>query len=120
MACPLRLTQPDRWVFFVTCITDHPPLSDLPLAEMSITTVITVVVLPVACIAAATALMRLFDVKATTPEQSQAEAEKLLAQFNTEVRVRRRVRAGPPSNAALAEFQRLSSLSATRISIPSA
>ena len=87
---------------------------------MSITTVITVVVLPVAGIAAATALIRLFDVKATTPEQSQAEAEKLLAQFNTEARVRRRVRAGPPSNAELADFQRLSSLSATRISIPSA
>ena len=120
MACPLRLTQPSRWVFFVTYITDHAPLPDLTLGQMSITIAIAVVVLPVACIAAATALMRFFDVKAPTPEQSQAEAEKLLAQFNTEVRVRRRVRAGPPSNAELAGFQRFSPLSATRVRFPSA
>jgi len=53
---------------------------------MNITTAITVVFLSLACIAVASALMRLFDVKDVTLEQSQAEAEKLLAQFKAEVR----------------------------------
>jgi hypothetical protein len=48
--------------------------------QMSFTTVIIAVFMPFACIAAATALMRLFDVKEVTAEQAQAEAEKLLAQ----------------------------------------
>ena len=87
---------------------------------MSITTTIIAVFLPLACIGAAAALMRLFDVKDFTPEQSQAEAEKLLLQANREVRVRRRVRAGPPSNAALADFSRFASLSVTQTRIPSA
>jgi hypothetical protein len=46
---------------------------------MSITTAIIVLFLPFACIAAASALMHLFDVKDATAEQAQAEAEKLLA-----------------------------------------
>ncbi len=73
---------------------------------MNITTAIAVMSLPVACVAAAAALMRLFDVKDATPAQSQAEAEKLLRQANQEVTIRRRVRAGAPSNAAFAEFPR--------------
>ena len=39
------------------------------------------VFLPVACIVAAMVLMRLFDVKAATPEQTQSEVERLLSQF---------------------------------------
>ena len=100
--------------------TDHAPLCDLTSTPMSITTAITVVVLPFACIAAASALMRLFDVKEATPEQVKAEAERLLVQFTPEVKMRRRVRAGAPSNAALADFSGLSSLTATRSRIPSA
>ena len=90
--------------------SDAPPLTDKTNDtedfEMSITTAITVMSLPVACVAAAAALMRLFDVQDATPAQSQAEAEKLLRQANQEVTIRRRVRAGAPSNAALAEFPR--------------
>ncbi|MFZ4478638.1 MAG: hypothetical protein ACOYNZ_01950 [Rhodoferax sp.] len=85
---------------------------------MSITTTITVVILPIACVAAAAALMRLFDVKDVTTEQAQSEAEKLLSQANREVKIRRRVRAGPPSNAALVDFSRLSSPSSTRMRFP--
>jgi hypothetical protein len=87
---------------------------------MSITQAIIAISLPAVCIAAAAGLMRLFDVKDTTSEQAQAETERLLAQITQEVNVRRRIRAGAPSNAALAEFPRFSSLSATRIRIPSA
>jgi len=87
---------------------------------MNIATAIIAVILTLACIVAANALMSLFDVKEATPEQSQAEAEKLLAQFTPQARMLRRVRAGPPSNAAMADFARLSSLSATRPRIPSA
>ena len=86
---------------------------------MSITQAIIAVSLPAVCIAAAAGLMRLFDVKDTTSEQSQAEIEKLLAQFSAEVQVRRRVRAGAPSDATLEAFPRFSSLSATRTRIPS-
>ncbi|MEI7538668.1 MAG: hypothetical protein WCJ76_15715 [Comamonadaceae bacterium] len=86
---------------------------------MSITTAITFLSLPVACVAAAAALMRLFDVKDITIEQAQFEAEKLLSQANQEVKMRRRVRAGAPSNAALADFPRLSSPSAVRLRFPS-
>ncbi len=86
---------------------------------MSITTAVTVVILPLACVAAAAALLRLFDVKDTTAEQAQFEAEKLLAQVNREVTVRRRVRAGAPDNVALAAVPRFTSLSANRIRFPS-
>ena len=86
---------------------------------MSITQAIITVSLPVVCIAAAAGLMRLFDVKDATSEQAKAEAERLSAQITPQVNMRRRVRAGAPSNAVLAEFQRFSSLSATRTRIPS-
>ena len=90
--------------------SDAPPLSDKTNDtedfQMSITTAITVMSLPVACVAVAAALMRLFDVKDATPAESQAEAEKLLRQANQEVTIRRRVRAGAPINAAFAEFPR--------------
>jgi len=86
---------------------------------MSTTQVILAICLPAMCIAAAVGLMRLFDVKDTTSEQAQAETERLLAQITQEVNVRRRVRAGAPSNAALAEFPRFSSLSETRTRISS-
>ena len=46
---------------------------------MGVTTVIIAIGLPLACVAAASALLRLFDVKEATAEQAQAEAEKLLA-----------------------------------------
>ena len=49
--------------------------------QMSVTTVILAVFLPVACIVAAMVLMRLFDVKDATPEQTQSEVERLLSQF---------------------------------------
>ncbi len=87
---------------------------------MSITQAIIAVSLPAVCIAAAAGLMRLFDVKDTTSEQVQAETERLLAQITQEVNKRRRVRAGAPSNATLAELPRLSSMSAARTRIPSA
>lgn len=87
---------------------------------MSITTVIIAVFLPVACIAGAAALMRLFDVKVSTAEQARADAEKLLSQANREVKARHRVRAGAPSNVTLADFPHFASLSATRIRFPSA
>lgn len=48
----------------------------------------------VACIAAAVVLMRLSDLKDATAAQAEAEAEKLLAQANREVKKTRRVRAG--------------------------
>jgi len=102
----------------------RPPPSDKTIDtedfQMNIATAIIALILTLACIVAANALMRLFDVKDATPEQSQAEAEKLLAQFTPQARMLRRVRAGPPSNAALADFARLSSLSAPRPRIPSA
>ena len=63
--------------------------------QMNIATAIIALILTLACIVAANALMRLFDVKDATPEQSQAEAEKLLAQFTPQARILRRVRAGP-------------------------
>ena len=72
--------------------------------DMSFAAVTIAVFLPVACIAAASGLMRLFDVRGATIEQSQAEAEKLLAQVNREATIRRRVRAGAPSNATLIDL----------------
>lgn len=87
---------------------------------MNVNTVILVVFLPAACIAAAAALMRLFEVKEATSEQSQAEVARLLAPVSPEARVRHRVRAGAPSNATLAEFSYLRSQTATRIRLPSA
>lgn len=83
---------------------------------MSISTVIIAVLLPVGCIAVATALMRLFDVKPVSAEQAQQEAERLLAQVNRDLTVRCRVRAGVPVNAALSDFQRLTTLKAARMS----
>lgn len=62
--------------------TDHAPPCDLPSKPMSITTAIIAVFLPLACIAAAAALMRLFDVKEATTAQAQIEAEKLLSQVD--------------------------------------
>ena len=55
-------------------------------------TILIVVFVLVACIAAAVVLMRLSDLKDAT--SAQAEAEKLLAQANREVRKTRRVRTG--------------------------
>ena len=88
--------------------------------HMNISTVIIAVLLPVACIAVATALMRLFDVKEATVEQAQFEAEKLLAQVNRDVKMRNRVRAGVPINAAVADFHHFTALNTTRIRVPSA
>jgi hypothetical protein len=85
---------------------------------MSITTVIIAVVLPLVCIGAAAAMMRIFDVKEATLEQAQCEAEKLLSQVNREVAKRRRVRAGATSNGTIADFRHLASLSETRIRFP--
>ncbi len=48
----------------------------------------------VACIAAAFVLMRLSGLKDATAAQAEADAEKLLAQANREVKKTRRVRAG--------------------------
>lgn len=87
---------------------------------MSFTAVMIAVFLPVACIAAASGLMRLFDVRDATIEQSQAEAEKLLAQVNREATISRRVRAGAPSNATLIDLPRFASPSAIGIGPPSA
>ena len=56
-----------------SCATVQPNIE-----PMSITISIIVVILTLACIVAANALLSLFDVKDATPEQSQAEAEKLL------------------------------------------
>ena len=67
--------------------------------QMSFTTVLTALLVPVACIAAAVALMRLFDVKDATAEQVHAEIEKLLGQANREVKITRRVRAGAVTSA---------------------
>jgi len=86
---------------------------------MNITTVIVLVFLPVACIAAAAALMRLFDVKDATTEQARSEAESWMVQPAPVVKVRRRIRAGAPGHVALADFPRLSSLGVTRIRSPS-
>lgn len=88
--------------------------------QMSVTTLILALFLPVLCIFAATALMRLFDVKVATPEQAKSEVEKLLSQANREVKVRPRVRAGAPSNAALADFSHVASLGKTPMRLPSA
>ena len=87
---------------------------------MTITVAIIAVFLPVVCIAAAAALMRLFDVKKVTTEQAQIEVEKLLSQVNQEVKIRRRVRAGAPSYSPMVDFSHFKSLSATRIRFPSA
>lgn len=62
---------------------------------MSFTTLlITAAAAVAACLAVAIALMRLSDVKDATVAQAEAEAEKLLAQANREVKKTRRVRAG--------------------------
>lgn len=87
--------------------------------HMSLATIIVAVLLPAACIAAAVALMRLFDVKEATVEQAQLEAEKLLAQVNRDLKMRCRVRAGVPLNAALADFNHFSALNAARLRVPS-
>ena len=86
--------------------------------QMSVTTVIFALFLPVVCIAAATGLMRLFDVKDATPEQTQSEVEKLLWDANREVKIRRRVRAGAPVNAAFADFSHFTSLRDDRLRSP--
>jgi len=57
-------------------------------------TLLTAVVVLVACIAAAVVLKRLSDLKDATAAQAEADAEKLLAQANREVKKTRRVRAG--------------------------
>jgi hypothetical protein len=88
--------------------------------KTSFSAMIISVFLPLACIAAARVLMRLFDVKDATPEQAKAEAEKLLMQVNQEVTIRRRVRAGAPSNAILTNPPHGASLGATRLRFPSA
>ena len=67
--------------------------------QMSFITLITALVVPLACIAAAIALMRLFDVNDATPEQVHDEVEKLLGQASQEVKVVRRVRAGAVTSA---------------------
>lgn len=87
---------------------------------MSVTTVILALFLPVFCIFAAIALMRLFDVNGATPQQAKSEVEKLLSQANQDVKVRPRVRAGAPSNAALADFSYFASVSKTPIRLPPA
>jgi hypothetical protein len=87
---------------------------------MSVITVVFALFLPVLCIAAATGLMRLFDVKDATPEQTQSDVEKLLWEANRDVKIRPRVRAGAPHNAAFADFSHLASLSETRMRFPSA
>lgn len=86
---------------------------------MNITIAIIAVLLPVACIAVASALMHLFDVKKATLDQAQFEAEELLAQVNRDVKTRCRVRAGVPINAALADFQHFSAFTTDRIRAPS-
>lgn len=88
--------------------------------RMNFTTVALTIFLPLACLALAAALMRLFDVKDATTEQAQAQAESLLSKVNHDVRKRRRVRAGTASSAIPAAFPHLSSLSTTRIRFPSA
>ena len=87
---------------------------------MSITQAIIAVSLPAVCIGAAAGLMRLFDVRDTMSDQAQAEAERLLTQIMSEVNVRRRVRAGAPTDAVSADFRRFSSFSETCRRIPSA
>ena len=87
--------------------------------KTSFSAIIFGVFLPVACVAAATALMRLFDVKDATSEQAKAEAEKLLMQVDQEITIRRRVRAGAPSNAILTNPPHGASLGATRLRFPS-
>ena len=62
--------------------------------QMSFTTLITALVVPLACIAAVVALMRLFGASDATAEQLHAEVEKFLGQASREVKVVRRVRAG--------------------------
>ncbi len=93
---------------------------DLRSGHMSIIQAIIAVSMLVVCIAVAAGLMRLFDVKGATPEQTQADVERLLAQVNREVKVRRRVRAGAPIDAVSADFRRFSSFSETCRRIPSA
>ena len=87
---------------------------------MNFTTVILAVFLPVACIAVAAALMRLFDVKDATADQAQTQVEMLLLKVNHDVQTRRRVRAGVPNSAMPAAFPHLSSLTTTRTRFPSA
>jgi hypothetical protein len=87
---------------------------------MNLTTIILAVFLPLACLAAAAALMHLFDVKDAATEQVQVEVRSLLSKVNRDVQTRRRVRAGAPSNATSAEFSRFASMSSTRIRFPSA
>ena len=86
---------------------------------MNFTTVATIVFLPVACIAAAAALMRLFDVKDASPEQSKAESEKLMMQVNREARIQR-IRAGAPSNVVVTGPTHFAAQSATRLRFHSA
>ena len=116
--CIMQPPSLTRWVFSVSYRTYHVPLSCLTSDKMNITIIIMAVFLPVACLAAAAALMRLFNVKDATIDQAQAEAERRMLQFTADVKMCRRVRAGPPSNAVLADFPRLSSLSPTRIRFP--
>lgn len=96
-----------------------PQPTKLPV-QMSVAAAVFAVFLPIVCIVAATALMRLFDVKNATPEQTKSEVEKLLSQANREVKMRRRVRAGAPSSAAQADYSHFAYLSKTSIKPPSA
>jgi hypothetical protein len=87
---------------------------------MNLITVVLAVSLPLACIAVAAALMRLFDVRDATTEQAQVEAERLLSRVNHDVQTRRRVRAGAPGSITPTAFPQLSSLRTTRMRFPSA
>lgn len=83
---------------------------------MSLLAVTIVAILPVACIAIASLLMRVFDVEPVSPEQARQEADRLLAQRKPVLAAPCRVRAGTPVNAALSDFQRLTALKAARMS----
>ena len=80
---------------------------------MSVMTVFIAGFLSLVCISAAVVLVRLIAVK-----QTKSETEKLLTQVNREVKIRRRVRAGAPSDVPLPDFRHHASPSETRIRFP--
>jgi hypothetical protein len=80
---------------------------------MSVMTVFIAGFLSLVCISAAVVLVRLIAVK-----QTKSETEKLLTQVNREVKIRRRVRAGAPSDVPLPDFRHHASPSKTRIRFP--
>ena len=80
---------------------------------MSVMTVFIAGFLALVCISAAAVLVRLIAVK-----QAKSETERLLSQANREVAIRRRVRAGAPSNVPSTDFRHLASPSETRIRFP--